>query len=74
MPQLIKLQQGLDSCGILESARKHPKPWEPVFKDIPGSQVKTEEFLKNLIATFSESQLLKDKEIAVHKHFTRKVK
>lgn len=70
MPQLMQLQQGLASCGLLDSVRENPKLWKAVFTDVPQASATIEEHLENLVASFSDSQLLKNKEIDVYKLLT----
>lgn len=66
----MQLQQGLASCGLLDSVRENPKLWKAVFTDVPQASATIEEYLENLVASFSDSQLLKNKEIDVYKLLT----
>ena len=71
MPQLMQLQDGLSSCGLITSAREHPHLWEKAFNLSKrcSPDVTVEDFMDQLVATFSMSQMQKEKEIDVYKIF-----
>lgn len=70
MPQIMQLEEGLSSCNVLSSARKHSKIWEPIFLQSGyNNQFTPDEFLDQVIAEFSSSQIDKNKEINVYKYF-----
>ena len=69
MPQLMQLQQGLTSCGILDAIRKCPNLWALAFVQGFCKLQSPDDFLDELEVKYSQSQLLKDKEIDVFKYF-----
>ena len=67
MPQIMQLEEGLSSCNILSSARKHSKIWQPIFLQSGYNyQFTPDEFLDQVIPEFSSSQIDKNKEINVY--------
>lgn len=67
----MQLQQGLNNCGVLASAIKYPKLWEPVFTaSSRPSMLTAEEFLDGFVVNFSTTQVLKQKEIDIFKLFS----
>ena len=69
MPQLMQLEQGLSSCGILESIKKCPNLWKVAFVHGSSKAKSPDEFLDDLEVKHSQSQLQKEKEIDVFKYF-----
>ncbi|XP_028394535.1 uncharacterized protein LOC114518737 [Dendronephthya gigantea] len=69
MPELMQLEQGLSSCGILESVKKCPELWKFAFVRGSSNLKSPDEFLDELEVKYSQSQLQKDKEIDVFKYF-----
>lgn len=70
MPQLMQLEEGLRSCGVLDSMREHPQLWEKVFhKKGPSEDLTADDFLDQLVANFSAGQREKEREIDVYKIF-----
>ena len=69
MPQLMQLQSGSDSCGVLTLICTYPDLWKPLF--IPGinSKMQAEDFLEVINVRYSASQLKKEKEIDIFKFF-----
>jgi hypothetical protein len=70
MPQLMQLEEGLTCCNLLLSVRNHPKVWEPILSQNGyNNQYTSDEFLDQVTAEFSSSQIRKNKEIDVYKYF-----
>ena len=72
MPQLMQLEDGLTTCSILSSARKYPQIWKPtgiLCQTAHKNQLTPDEFLDQVVANFSSSQIHKQKEIDVFKYF-----
>ena len=70
LPQMMQLEEGLNSCGLLTSMRENLKLWEPLFDpDNTSLKLSAEKFLDEIIPTFSCSQICKEKEIDVYKIF-----
>ena len=71
MPQLMQLQEGLSSCGLITSVREHPHLWNKAFtlSNSCSEDVTAEDFMDQLVANFSMSQIQKEKEIEVYKLF-----
>lgn len=70
MPQLMQLEEGLSSCGVIASIREHPQLWEKVFlKKGSSEDITADDFMDQLVANFSAAQREKEKEIDVYKIF-----
>ena len=69
MPQLMQLQQGLTSCGVLSAIRRCPNLWALAFVSGICKPQSPDEFLDELEVKYSQSQLLKEKEVDVFKYF-----
>ncbi len=70
MPQLMQLEEGLSSCSILSSVRNHPNVWEPLLSQGGyNNQYTADEFIDQVTAEFSSSQIQKNKEVNVYKYF-----
>ena len=69
LPQVIQFQDGLSSCGILDAMRKNPDFWKPVFTNSDLFKLSANDFIENLVAEFSESEILKTKEVDAFKLF-----
>ena len=69
MPQLMQLQSGLDSCGVLTSICTYPDLWKPLFIPSINSKMQAEDFLEEINVHYSASQLKKEKEIDIFKFF-----
>lgn len=71
LPQLMQLQEGLKSNGLLESIRQFPMLWKGVFLPNESSfSLSADDFLDQLVPTFSCSQAQKQLEIDVFKLFS----
>lgn len=69
LPQVIQFQDGLSSYGILDTMRKSPDLWKPVFTNSELFKLSANNFIENLVAEFSESEILKTKEVDAFKLF-----
>jgi hypothetical protein len=70
MPQLMQLEEGLTCCNLLSSVRNNPKVLEPILSQNGcNNQYTSDEFLDQVTAEFSSSQIRKNKEIDVYKYF-----
>lgn len=69
LPQIIQFQDGLSCCGILQALRKKPDLWKPIFTESDLFQMSTNSFIENLLPEFSESEVLKTKEVDAFKLF-----
>lgn len=62
LPALLQIAHGMEGCGLLEVVRRFPDIWQPVFGVGNSFQVTAEEFLENLDAEYSFSQIKKNAE------------
>lgn len=61
-PQLVQLQEGLSTCGVLGAVQKSPKLWESAFVAGAGYSVTANNLIDEIKPEFSLSQLKKEKE------------
>ena len=69
LPALIQITHGLEGCGLLETVRRAPNVWQPVFGHGNSFQITAEEFLDQLCVEYSDSQIKKNVEIDTFKFF-----
>lgn len=69
LPALLQITHGLETCGLLETVRKYPDVWQPVFETGNIFAISATEFLDNLNAQYSSSQIQKHAEIDCFKFF-----
>ena len=69
LPQLMQLEEGLSSFGLLESIRRFPDSWRPIFIQSDRFQMTADQFLEEAAVEYSMSQILKDLEINTYKVF-----
>ena len=69
LAQLQQLQEGLNSCNILDVVRNQPQVWEPVFVASNIFKISADEFLDQLEPQYSNSQAMKSKEVDTFKFF-----
>lgn len=62
LPQLVQLQEGLSTCGVLGAVQKSPKLWESAFVAGAGYSVTANNLIDEIKPEFSLSQLKKEKE------------
>ncbi len=66
----MEIKKGLEACGISTDAiTKGAELWQIMFKSGGFFSLSAEEFLDELIAVFSDSQIRKNAEIDVYKYF-----
>ena len=70
LPQLLQLEEGLQTYGILESVRQHPDVWEVVFVEGKGLQVTSNSLLENIDVIYSERQLERASEADTFQYFS----
>ena len=69
LPALLQITHGLECCGLLDVIRRTPEIWQPVFGKSDSFQITAEEFLEQLDAEYSDSQIKKNAEIDTFKFF-----
>ena len=69
LPALLQIAHGLEGCGLLEVIRRAPNIWQPVFGNGNSFQITADEFLEQLDAEYSDSQIKKNAEIDTFKFF-----
>ena len=57
LPALLQIAHGLETCGLLETVKKYPDVWQPVFEAGNIFAIGATEFLDNLKAHNSSSQI-----------------
>ena len=65
----MQLEEGLSSCGILESIRQFPDSWKPIFTHADVFKMTSDQFLDEVVVEYSSSQIVKDLEINTYKVF-----
>jgi hypothetical protein len=68
LPQLMQLEEGLSSCGLLESIHQFPDIWKPIFTQSDRFKMSADQFLEAAVE-YSTSQISKDLEINTYKFF-----
>lgn len=69
LPQLLQLEEGLQTCGLLASIRAYPKLWEPVFVIGKGHQVTANSLIDSFDIVYSESQVKREAEADTYTYF-----
>lgn len=70
LPEIMHLEEGLKSCGVLTSMIENATLWEPLFApNQMASTITPDGFLDEINVEFSSSQAYKEKEIDVYKLF-----
>ena len=69
LPALLQITYGLEGCGLMGTIRRYPEIWRPVFESGNIFTITAEEFLENLNADYSESQISKLTEVDCFKFF-----
>ena len=66
LPQLLEIQSGFATCGLVDDLKKNPDLWSIVLESGNTFKLSADEFLDQISAEFSDSQLMK---IAAYKFF-----
>lgn len=69
LPALLQITHGLEECNLLEIMRISPAVWQPVFDVGNSFEVTAEDFLCEVDAQYSTSQIKKIKEVDTFKFF-----
>ncbi|CAB4002794.1 Hypothetical predicted protein [Paramuricea clavata] len=69
LSQLMQLEEGLSSCGLLESVHIFPEVWKPIFTPSNQFQLTGDQLLDEATGDYSSSQILKALEINTYKVF-----
>ena len=65
----MQLEEGLSSCGLLESVQRFPEVWKPIFTPGNQFQLTADQLLDEATVDYSSSQILKALEINTYKVF-----
>ena len=66
LPQLLEIQSGFATCGLVDDLKKNADLWSIVLESGNTFKLSADEFLDQISAEFSDSQLMK---IAAYKFF-----
>ena len=70
LAELMEIKNGLEACGISsDNIKKHAELWQMMFKSGGFFNLSADEFLDELNAVFSDSQIRRNAEIDVYKYF-----
>ena len=69
LPQLLEIQSGFATCGLVDDLKKNPDLWSIVLESGNTYKLSADEFLDQISAEFSDSQLMKIAEIDAYKFF-----
>lgn len=70
LPQLVQIKRALYECGILGHMGKDKELWKPVSANANCFTIAADEFLDQIIVSFSESQLRREAEFNTYKFFS----
>jgi hypothetical protein len=70
MTTIFQFEEGLNTYGLLNSVRKYPEMWRPIFTPINSLDISANIILEQLAFNFSMQQIRKEEEIDVHYHFS----
>ena len=65
----MQLEEGLSSCGLLESVQRFPEVWKPIFIPSNQFQLTADKLLDEATVDYNSSQILKELEINSYKVF-----
>ena len=70
LAELMEIRNGLEACGISSNTiKKNAELWHMMFTSGDFFSLSADEFLDDLNAVFSDSQIRKNAEIDVYKYF-----
>lgn len=69
LPQLLQLEEGLQTYGLLDSIRSYPAVWETVFVVGKGHQVTASSLIDSFDVLHSESQVKRESEADTYTYF-----
>lgn len=69
LPQLLQLEEGLQTYGLLASIRAHPAVWETVFVLGKGHEVTANSLIDSFDVKYSDNHAKREAEADTYTHF-----